>query len=240
MDASGADVHFWGVRPSPFQTLSAGGRLERHRHADPYAALVLSGGYVEAGDQGRIHARPGQVLIHGRWESHMDAVSGSGARVLNLPLAFAASFALGEVDDADLVARAAESDPVEAARLLAVGVRPLKVMLWDWPDRLADALRRDPALVLETWAETHALAPETVSRGFHQAFGTPPRRYRAEQRALRAVHELTTRPDPPASIAIDLGFADQAHMSRAVRALTGLSPGRLRVKSVQSAERRTL
>jgi hypothetical protein len=28
-----------------------GGRMQRHRHAEGYIALVLSGGYVEAGDQ---------------------------------------------------------------------------------------------------------------------------------------------------------------------------------------------
>lgn len=222
------------MRHSPFQTLSAGDRLERHRHARAYAALVLTGGYVEAGDRGRFHARPGQVLIHDAWESHMDAISLAGARVLNLPLEGPPGFGMGEVGDPDLVARTAERDPAGAARLLAGQARPLDAALDDWPDRLARALRLDPGLELEAWAEANGLSPETVSRGFRRAFGTPPRRYRAEQRALQAVRALTTRRDPPAALAVELGFADQAHMSRAVAALTGLTPGRLRVKSVQS------
>ncbi len=222
------------MRHSPFQTLSAGGRLERHKHARAYAALVLSGGYVEAGDRGRFHARTGQVLIHGAWESHMDAISVAGARVLNLPLADPCAFGLGEVGDPDAVARAAERDPAEAARVLAGEMRPLDAAFDDWPDRLAAALRRDAGLGLEAWARANGLTPETVSRGFRQAFGVPPRRYRAEQRAVQAVRALTARGDPPAALAAELGFADQAHMSRAVAALTGLAPGRLRVKSVQS------
>jgi hypothetical protein len=39
--------------PAARQALAALLRLPSHRHADPCAALVLAGGYVEAGDAGR-------------------------------------------------------------------------------------------------------------------------------------------------------------------------------------------
>jgi AraC-like DNA-binding protein len=216
------------MQHSAFQTCTAGGRMERHRHTEAYAALVLSGGYVEAGDRGRFHARPGQVLIHGAWESHMDAFSGAGARVLNLPLRGPAGFGAAVVADPDAVARAAERDLAEAEALVRQTMRPLDAALDDWPDLLAGALRRDPATALELWAEAAGLAPATVSRGFRQAFGTSPRRYRAEQRALKAAEALVTRADSLADLAADLGFVDQAHMSRSISALTGLAPGRLR------------
>jgi AraC-like DNA-binding protein len=207
--------------------------MERHRHRRAYAALVLTGGYVEAGDRGRFRAQPGHVLVHGPWESHMNAVSRSGAVVLNLPLADVA-FGAGRVDDPDAVARAAERDIAEAEALLRQTMRPLDPGAHDWPDVLARALRRDPDTVLEVWADAAGLAPSTVSRGFRQAFGTSPRRYRAEQRALKAAGAIVGSGDSPAALAAELGFADQAHMTRAVAALTGLTPGRLRVKSIQS------
>lgn len=216
------------MQHNAFQTLSAGGRMDRHRHAEAYAALVLAGGYVEAGDRGRFHARPGQVLIHGAWESHTDAFSGAGARVLNLPLTTEIGFGAGVVADPDAVARAAERDLAEAAALLRGTIQPLDAAFDDWPDVLAEALRRDPGLALEDWAETAGLTPPTVSRGFRQAFGTSPRRYRAEQRALKAARALIHRDDSLAALAAELGFVDQAHMTRAVSALTGLTPGRLR------------
>lgn len=217
-----------------FQTLTPGDHMERHRHGRAYAALVLSGGYVEAGDRGRFLARTGQVLIHGAWESHMDAVSPAGARVLNLPLTRDVAFGAGVVDDPDAVARAAERDVVEAEALLRLTTRWLDTGLDDWPDILAETLRRDPDTRLEAWSAGAGLAPATVSRGFGRAFGTSPRRYRAEQRALRAARMLVDRDDPPAALAAELGFVDQAHMTRAVVELTGLTPGRLRVKSIQS------
>lgn len=222
------------MRHTMFQTLTPGDQMERHRHGRAYAALVLSGGYVEAGDRGRFLARTGQVLIHGAWESHMDAVSPAGARVLNLPLTRDVAFGAGMVDDPDAVARAAERDVVEAETLLRLTTRWLDTGLDDWPDILAETLRRDPDTRLEAWSAGAGLAPATVSRGFGRAFGTSPRRYRAEQRALRAARMLVDRDDPPAALAAELGFVDQAHMTRAVVELTGLTPGRLRVKSIQS------
>ena len=33
-------------------------RMPRHRHWEPYAALILAGGYTEAGDSGRIRVQP--------------------------------------------------------------------------------------------------------------------------------------------------------------------------------------
>lgn len=222
------------MRHTLFQTLIPSGHMERHRHGRAYAALVLSGGYVEAGDRGRFLARTGQVLIHGAWESHMDAVSPAGARVLNLPLTRDVAFGAGVVDDPDAVARAAERDVVEAETLLRLTTRWLDTGLDDWPDILAETLRRDPDTRLEAWSAGAGLAPATVSRGFGRAFGTSPRRYRAEQRALRAARMLVDRDDPPAALAAELGFVDQAHMTRAVVELTGLTPGRLRVNSIQS------
>ncbi|WP_428151452.1 helix-turn-helix domain-containing protein [Brevundimonas sp.] len=222
------------MRHAAFQTLTADGRIDRHRHSHAYAALVLSGGYRETGDRGWFEARAGQVLIHGAWEAHMNAVSAGGARVLNLPLPEGVDFDAATVADPDAVARAAERDPAEAAALLVRDATPLTVAPPDWPDVLARALRDDPDLSLSVWAAGMNLAAATVSRGFARAFGTSPRRYRAEQRALRAVRSLDEGADPLAGIAAELGFVDQAHMTRAVVGLTGLTPGRFRVKSIQS------
>lgn len=216
-----------------FQTLSSH-RLDRHRHRGPYAALVLSGGYRETGDRGRFDARPGQVLIHGAWESHMNAVLPGGARVLNLPLTDVDLVSVGQVADPDAVAAIAERDPAAALQLMKAGFEPSETSLHDWPDELAKDLRCEPGLQLKAWARSRALAPESVSRGFRQAFGVSPKRYRAEQRALSAIRALGDGGRSSAAVAADVGFADQAHMTRAVRALTGLTPGRLRVKSVQS------
>jgi AraC-like DNA-binding protein len=208
-------------------------RMPRHRHWEPYAALILAGGYTEAGDSGRIRVQPGHVVIHAAHEAHQDHFSQSGATVLNIPLRSGLGIVTGVVSDPDAIARLSESDIASAADLLQQTIQPLHAQLDDWPDRLAAALARNDEFSIENWAAEMGLAPPSISRGFRQAYGVSPKRYRLEQRTLRAIKELRASTQGLAAIATDTGFADQSHLTRAVIALTGVTPKRLQVKSVQ-------
>jgi AraC-like DNA-binding protein len=205
----------------------ASGTIPRHRHGFGYVCLVLQGRFVEAGDIGRFRLQAGDALVHRPYEAHLDHFDSSAAEVLNLPLVEGMEEGLLKVPDPDAVARAAERDPREAAHLLISTSTPGEGET-DWPDLLAAALQRSPALALGDWAQLHGLAPATVSRGFRRAYGASPARYRADARARRACHALVTDGRALAGVAADLGFADQAHMCRAVKCAAGLSPGRLR------------
>ncbi|WP_431103986.1 helix-turn-helix domain-containing protein [Roseateles noduli] len=212
---------------APISVHRAFERMARHRHAQGYVALVLAGGYVEAGDRGRLRVEAGQAVFHGEHESHQNEFFRAGARVLNLP-ALGSDFhdPFGHVDDADAIARLAERDPHEAAALLRRTFRPSAVRLNDWPDLLAAALAADPALSLADWAEAMGLAPQSLSRGFGRAFGTSPKRYRLELRTLQALRRLPGWQGSMAALAAETGFADQAHLTRAIVALTGRTPTR--------------
>jgi AraC-like DNA-binding protein len=122
--------------------------------------------------------------------------------------------------------------------VLRCAMHPLDTRLQDWPDRLAAALATEPDFGLGEWALSMHLAPQSLSRGFRCAYGTTPKRYRVEQRALRAIRALRDWRGSLASLAAETGFADQAHLTRAVVMLTGLAPNRLRVKYVQEAAQR--
>jgi AraC-like DNA-binding protein len=211
-----------------------GANLLRHRHAEPYLAVVLAGGYVEAGDGGRWRAGPGTVMVHGAHEAHRDSFDAAETVVLNLPVPAGLAPATGLIDDIDAIARIAERDPSIAAALAATMLRPGAHRLDDWPDLLADALVADPALALGDWADAMGLAPASVSRGFARAYGVSPKRYRLEARTRHALHTVAGSRASLAEIAAAHGFADQAHMTRALVALTGMPPGALRAKSVQA------
>src|SRR5450432_402684 len=58
----------------------------RHIHDKPYASIVLSGGYEEAGDHGRFRVSAGDVIFHERFEAHLDRFSAAGVVVLNLKI----------------------------------------------------------------------------------------------------------------------------------------------------------
>ncbi|HKS74598.1 MAG TPA: helix-turn-helix transcriptional regulator [Terriglobales bacterium] len=198
--------------------------LERHVHAEPYVALVLAGGYEEAGDNGRFAVRAGSVMFHDAFEAHLDRFSAEGAVVLNLRLRRNCMPGIATVSDPDWVARLAERSREEAAEHLLSQALRWTPLPSDWPDELAAALMRDPCLKLAEWGERHELAPWTISRGFAAIFGTSPEAFRARVRTRQALRWIGQSAIPLAAIAAKLGFSDQAHMSRSVRQLTGYGP----------------
>jgi len=201
-----------------------GEQLGRHRHDVAFAAVVLSGHYIEAGDRGRMRVGPGDVILHGAYESHLDQVARSGADVLVLPWRDPVGQPLAAIADPDMIARLAERDIEEARVTLAHELSFREPTAMDWPDLLAAALRQDPGLSIEDWASSLRLRPESVSRGFRQVYGTTPKAFRARGRALWALAELKSD-RPLAQVAARCGFVDQAHFSRSFRQLTGVSPG---------------
>jgi AraC-like DNA-binding protein len=203
--------------------------LPRHCHREPFAAVVLVGGYDEAGDTGRHQVRAGDVIFHHAFESHLDRFHRPGAEVLVIPLPRSwQAPAVGSVNDADAVARAAEKNPLDALQLLRTTVAPRSKQVLDWPDALAEALRLDPATCLAEWADSAGLHRASLSRGFVGVFGITPAAYRRTQRARRAIDALARTDVPLSCLAFDCGFADQAHMSREVAALAGAAPAILR------------
>lgn len=208
-----------------FQTIRSS-ILGRHSHDEAYAALVLCGAYEEAGDQGRLQVEAGDVVLHDCFEAHLDRFSQSGAVVLNLRLPAQTSFApgIGRVADMDLIVRAAEASEAGAADLLLSTVQARASRYADWPDELAAALIQCPSLRLSLWAQGKHLAPWTVSRGFARVFGVSPEAFRARARARHAWRAIRTTAEPLARIAAHLGFADQSHMTRSVKQMTGAAP----------------
>ena len=205
-----------------------GEALARHRHDSGYVAVVLDGGYLEAGEGGRIRAEAGMALVHHGWSAHQDGFGAAGARVLNLPLPAGLAEGPVRLADADAIVRLAARDPHAAAELVRETAMPAASGPGDWPDLLAATLARDPALSITAWADRAGLDPASVSRGFARAYGVSPKRFRLELRTRSAVRALAGWRGTLAALAADHGFADQAHFARAALALTGLTPSQLK------------
>jgi AraC-like DNA-binding protein len=210
---------------------ACGSVLPRHCHRSAFAAVVLAGSYVEAGDEGRCRVGPGDVVLHGEFDAHLDLFSSAGAEVLVLAISNRSVTAQRwRTEDADELVRLAESDPSAASARLVALMTPAAEEGGDWPDMLARDLREDSSLSLFGWAERMGLCPESVSRGFRRAYGIAPASFRANVRARKAFR-LLDGDLPLAQIAAACGFADQAHMTRSVISLTGRSPGHWRQRS---------
>jgi AraC-like DNA-binding protein len=217
------------VLPGQEVSLNEPGRtFERHHHLCGYAALVVEGTCEEAGDRGRFTAQAGDVLAHRPLDAHRDRIGAAGALIINFELAEPLDGSFGRVSDVDEIVRAHERDPHQAAAMLRAQFRPCSAGDRDWPDMLAEDLVRPGPIRLDGWAANHGLSPNSLSRGFRLAYGITPKRYRFEQMSSRAARIVRSTPTPLSMVAADAGFADQAHMTRAMAALFGLTPRRLR------------
>lgn len=205
--------------------------IARHHHREPYATIVLSGAYEESGDAGRLAARAGEVLLHGPFSAHRDRVSTARTAAIDLPLPFDGREwpARARIADPDHIVRLAGRDPVEAVAALLDGLAPATDAEDDeLPDRLSAMLRTSAPPRIGEWAAAHGQSREHVSRSFEKLYGVAPATYRADCQTKRAWRMIVAGDDSLAGIAVETGYADQAHMTRAVTRLTGMSPRRWR------------
>lgn len=135
-----------------------------------------------------------------------------------------------------LLASSADPDYALVERLLAllsatVGLLPAG----STSDRALVATAREAILADEpaarglfSLADHLAVSPYRLSRAFPRELGVSVTRYRNRVRVGRAVERLEQGERNLARLAADLGFADQAHLTRTVREHTGHTPGGIR------------
>jgi len=99
------------------------------------------------------------------------------------------------------------------------------------PDRLAadlrdllDARMVDGLALRDAAALLHA-HPAHLVRTFSRAYGLPPHRYLTGRR-IEAARRRLLDGEPPAQVAVGVGFHDQAHLHRHFTRLVGTTPGR--------------
>jgi AraC-like DNA-binding protein len=217
------------VLPGHEVRLNEPGRtFDRHHHLGAYAALLIDGSCHETGDRGRFTAEPGEVFVHRAFDGHRDDIGRSGAAFINIPLEDPLGCAFGRVTDLDSVVRAFERSFAEGCEQFHALFEPAPVRRNDWPDMLADEISARTVGSISRWSKDHGLNPASVSRGFRLAYGISPKRFRLEQMAARAARTIRGPTDGLSAIAASCGFSDQAHMTRTMASLFGITPARLR------------
>jgi AraC family transcriptional regulator len=68
------------------------------------------------------------------------------------------------------------------------------------------------------------LSPHHFARAFQQSMGMPPHRYLLRRRVEHVEQMLRETQLPLSQIALAAGFADQSHLARHFRRLTGMPP----------------
>jgi AraC-like DNA-binding protein len=128
------------------------------------------------------------------------------------------------------------SDRADAARP-ATGTRARQLA-----DQARQLLAEHTNLGLDDLARAAGVSAYHLSRTFRRVTGLTLSHYRIRLRLRRAMERLAAGERDLAGLAADLGFADQAHLTRALRAETGTTPGALRtlLTALPSADGRAM
>jgi AraC-like DNA-binding protein len=96
-------------------------------------------------------------------------------------------------------------------------------------EALRAAIDADPGrrVTLDGLAAELGWSPTHLVRSFTRRFGLPPHRYLIGRRIEEARRQLLDGL-PPAEVAVNVGFHDQAHLGRHFKRHLGVSPGRYR------------
>jgi AraC-like DNA-binding protein len=234
--------------------ISSARSFPRHAHDQFGLGIMRNGGHVSWSNCGRVEAKRGDVIAVSPNEMH-DGVPLGGLRVWEMvfvepetvarlagrraavrELGFAADPApdlKGYLEQALQALRHTDAAAAEEAltSLFSTALLAPPPIEADGPSpgtrrvlqRIHDLPASPPSL--DEVARLMGLHRTSALRRFRREVGATPHEY-AMQIRLRLARRGLARGDSPADVAIDLGFADQSHLTRAFARQFGLPPGR--------------
>jgi AraC family transcriptional regulator len=230
-----------------------GRNLPRHSHQRAYFAIVERGGYADRLDRSPVVCPPGTALFQPAGLVHRDGIAPGGASLLMIEIddgLVGRAREEGRIPETRYDVRGGELAIVAGrlvrecrgapARASALVVEGLVLEMLGIVARLGEEAPGRPAWLGRVIDRLHAELdqPHTIERLARDAGVHPVRLSRAFRRHVRAgvgeyLRELRVRWVEErlggdlslAELALAAGFADQSHMTRAFRRVTGTTPG---------------
>ncbi|APR85503.1 Transcriptional regulator, AraC family protein [Minicystis rosea] len=122
--------------------------------------------------------------------------------------------------------------PLVSDRAFSMESETLEVPTFENAEGLVDRLVRRGLLARDELVESaadgraRAISPRSMQRHFLSAMGVTPKQFSQIKRACHAV-ELLERGVAPAAVAAEAGYSDQPHLTRALKAIMGRTPGEI-------------
>lgn len=232
-----------GAWPIPGST-----RFRKHEHETGHICVVLEGGFVERQSDGWRDAGPGTVRVSGAARHDIDfSTQGATCLVMEIdapiPLPGASRFFENDARLEHLARNIQRSsaDHSPASKVLTDDLTTeflaqITRRLNGKPERTPPWLEQVREIIhctagdvsVESLAQHAGVHRVHLARTFHDHFGVSVTRYGRSVRARRALSLLQSSHLELARIAAEAGYADQSHLTRELRSMTGTTPGALR------------
>jgi AraC family transcriptional regulator len=226
-----------------------------HEHELSYFLLPFSGGYRETHDGVTIDYDPFSIAFHPAGFVHSDEVLGpekffaielqrewqsrvghlfdisawrfelQHGEAVWLAVQLLERFLQGEIDDVFEI-DAIISEMLGIALRLVDRDRPQRAWVNDVKRQLRE--RYTERMTLEELGARIGIHPASLSRGFRVAEGITVGDYLSRVRVQQACRQMSDPNVTLAEVAAACGFADQSHLTRVFKSLTGLPPGNFR------------
>ena len=233
-------------------------RQAPHRHDELHLSLVLRGGLSETVGRETVVAAPLSVVVKSPGLLHANAWGNDGARLARLSLPQATLAALSEHPGRDTAwrwchdvqvarpflrlvqrhqqlgtRRMAANDTDLSDLVAALTARPARDETTDTPRWLRDVVTRihegwHPSLDGHQLAAEACVHPVYLARCVRRWYGVSLGSLLRHERLRRTAAMLTASGLRGSLVAQHCGYADEAHMSREVKSVLGLSPRTLR------------
>jgi len=254
----GAVVSRWRVRNLSFSesVYRPGTQIRPHVHSRPYFSILLHGSYREAYKGGVRECEPGTAVLHPSGEVHSDQFLDSGGRIFRFEIideeadsCFARQvWSAGELRNGRvrcLAARlywechsldcfsplAAESLALEIISEATRNVfKEDKCVSPSWLVQAVELLHEalPDSLTVERIANVVGVHPVHLARVFRRRYGCSVGEFSRNWRVEVASRQLANSTSPIAEVAAAAGFADQSHLCRTLKAVSGLTPNAFR------------
>ena len=254
----GAIVKQWRVGNLSFSesVFPPGARIKRHSHLHPYFSILLHGSYRETYSAGVRECGPATAVLHPPGEVHADHFLDAGGRIFRFEITDSASDLYLRRDIWDTTELRNGRVRCLAARLYRESCNPdrfsplagealaLEIISEATRHGLTRDNRGTPTWLAQATELLHEALPESLTvqrianvvgihpvhlaRVFQRRYGCSIGEYTRKWRVEVASRQLATSTRPIAEVAAVAGFADQSHLCRTLKTVSGLTPKEFR------------